>query len=123
MSAWLAELEQATGGLWPYLVIALFGFLPTEVWRVLGVVIGKGLDERSEVFHWVRFVATALVVGVVAKLLFLPQGAVALVPLPVRLAALTIGLLAMFAARRSIMAGLCAGLLTLIAVGYLHNAD
>jgi hypothetical protein len=119
MTSVLASLEHATGGLWPYLVVTLFGFLPTEVWRVLGVLAGKGLNENSEVFHWVRMVATALVTAVVAKLLLSPQGALAGIPLWGRLGAVAIGLLVMFAAGRSIALGLVAGLLALIGAGYL----
>ena len=47
----------------PYLVLILVGFLPSEVWRWLGIVLGRGLDEESEILLWVRGVATALVAG------------------------------------------------------------
>ena len=118
MTGFLDSLEHATGGLWPYLVVVLFGFLPTEVWRVLGVLAGKGLSEDSEVFHWVRFVATALVTAVVAKLLLSPQGALAALPIGVRLSAIGIGLAAMLLARRSILIGLVVGEASLIAAGF-----
>jgi hypothetical protein len=29
-------------GLWGYLVLVLVGFLPADVWRLLGVIIGAG---------------------------------------------------------------------------------
>ncbi len=118
MSGILASLEHATGGLWPYFVVVIFGFLPTEVWRVLGVLAGKGLKEESEVFHWVRMVSTALVTAVVAKLLLSPQGALAMVPLWGRLGAVGVGLAVMFATRRSIAMGLISGEVALIAAGY-----
>ena len=118
MTAALAQLEYATGGLWPYLVVILFGFLPTEFWRSLGVFAGKDLDEESEVFHWVRFVATALVTAVVSKLLLSPQGALALVPGWGRIGALVVGIGAMWAARRSIVLGMLAGEASLIAAGF-----
>jgi branched-subunit amino acid transport protein len=118
VSGFIASLEHATGGLWPYLVVVLFGFLPTEVWRAIGVFAGRGLDENSEIFHWVRFVATALVTAVVAKLLLSPQGALALIPLWGRLGAVLVGLAVMFAARRSIALGLIAGELALLAAGF-----
>jgi branched-subunit amino acid transport protein len=118
MNGLLASLEHATGGLWPYLVVVIFGFLPTEVWRVLGVLAGKGLAEDSEIFHWVRFVATALVTAVVAKLLLSPQGALATLPIGVRLGAIGVGLTVMLLARRSILAGLLAGEASLIAAGF-----
>ncbi len=118
MSGLLASLEHATGGLWPYLVVIIFGFLPTEVWRTLGVLAGRGLDENSEVFRWVRFVATALVTAVVAKLLLNPQGALMQIPLWGRLGAVALGIAVMLATRRSIVFGLLAGEAALIAVGY-----
>jgi len=55
------------GDLAPYLVLLAAGFLPNEMWRMLGVVVAHGLDERSELVLWVRSVATALLAGVVAK--------------------------------------------------------
>ena len=122
MSGFLTSLEQATGGLWPYLVVAIFGFLPTEVWRTLGVLAGRGLDENSEVFRWVRFVATALVTAVVAKLLLNAQGALAMVPLWGRLSAVLLGLAVMLLAKRSILLGLITGEAALIAVGYWASA-
>ena len=53
----------------PYLVLIAAGFLPNEVWRMLGIVVVHGLDERSELVIWVRAVATALLAGVVAKII------------------------------------------------------
>ena len=45
----------------PYVALVLLGFLPSEIWRWLGIVLGRGLDEKSEIIQWVRAVATALV--------------------------------------------------------------
>jgi Branched-chain amino acid transport protein (AzlD) len=63
-----------TGDLASYLVLLLVGFLPNEVWRVLGVVIGRGLDEKSEFMIWVRAVAVAVLAAVIAKLILVPPG-------------------------------------------------
>ena len=101
-------------GLWPYLLVIAFGFLPSEMWRVLAVFLARGFDERAEIFVWVRAVATTLVAGVVAKILFAPAGALAAVPLPWRLAALALGVAAYFLARRSVMTGVIAGEAALI---------
>ena len=35
----------ALAGLWPYLVVVLVGFLPTELWRSLAVVVSRGLGS------------------------------------------------------------------------------
>jgi branched-subunit amino acid transport protein len=118
MNAFIASMEHATGGLWPYLVVIIFGFLPTEIWRALGAIAGKGIDDNSEVFHWVRMVATALVTAVIAKLLLAPQGALALVPLWGRIGAVVLGLAVMVAAKRSIALGLIAGEAALITAGF-----
>ena len=107
-----------TEALWPYLLIVVFGFLPSEAWRVVAVFLSRGFDEKAEIFVWVRGVATALVAGVVAKILFGPSGGLVAVPLAWRLGALALGVAAFFAARRSVMAGVLAGEATLIAAAW-----
>jgi hypothetical protein len=92
-----------------YLVLLLVGFLPNEVWRMLGVVLSRGLDEGSEIIMWVRAVATAVLAGVVGKLIVFPSGALASVPIEVRLAAAGVGFLAFVLVRRSVFAGVVAG--------------
>lgn len=98
----------------PYLALILLGFLPSEIWRWLGIVIGRGLDENSEIILWVRAVATALVAAVVARIVCFPPGALATVPLSVRLAAIGCGFLAFLLFRRSAFAGVMAGEAALI---------
>ena len=56
----------------PYLFIAIAGWLATDLWRWLGVLAGNRLKEDSEALHWVRAVATALVMAVTAKLIVFP---------------------------------------------------
>lgn len=99
----------------PYLALILVGFLPNEIWRWLGVVVGRGLDEESEIILWVRAVATALVAGVIARIVLFPPGALASVPLAARLAAITAGFLAFRFIRRSALAGVLVGEAVLIA--------
>jgi hypothetical protein len=92
-----------------YLLLIMVGFLPNEVWRMLGVVLARGLDEDSEILIWVRAVATAVLAGVVAQLIFFPAGALAAVPLAVRVGAALAGFLAFLAVRRSVLAGVLTG--------------
>jgi Branched-chain amino acid transport protein (AzlD) len=99
----------------PYLALLLLGFLPSEMWRWLGIVVGGGLDEGSEIILWVRAVATALVAGVIARIVLIPPGALASVPLTVRLAAIACGFLAFLAIRRSAFAGVLVGEAVLVA--------
>jgi hypothetical protein len=98
----------------PYLVLVLVGFLPNEMWRMFGLVAARGLDEESEVVTWVRAVATAVLAGVIAKLVLFPPGALAAVPLAVRLAAIGCGVLVFVAVRRSVFAGVIAGEIVLL---------
>jgi hypothetical protein len=101
--------------LWPYLLLVLAGFLPNEVWRMLGVVASRGIDEGSELIIWVRAVATAILTGVVSKIVVFAPGALGGVPLSVRLAAAAAGMAAFFAMRRSVFAGVVTGMLAVLA--------
>jgi branched-subunit amino acid transport protein len=103
MSATMAEIG-------PYLALILVGFLPNEFWRVLGLVLVRGLDERSQVIVWVRAVATAMLAGVLAQLILASSGALAAVPVAVRIGAAVVGFLAFLIARRSVFAGVVAGI-------------
>lgn len=76
---------------WTYLVIAVAGWLATDIWRWLGVLTGNRLNEDSEALYWVRAVATALVMAVTAKLIVFPTGTLATAPLWLRLGAAGIG--------------------------------
>ena len=98
----------------PYLVLIVAGFLPNEVWRMLGIVVAHGLDEGSELVTWVRAVATGLLAGVVAKIVLFPPGGLADVHLAVRLSAIGIGFLTFLLVRRSVLAGVLAGEAVLI---------
>ena len=98
-----------SGELHAYLILILVGFLPSEIWRWLGIMLGRGLDDQSEIILWVKGVATALIAGVVARITVIPPGALAGVPLSVRLAALAGGFLAFLLIRRSAFAGVVVG--------------
>lgn len=92
----------------PYIALILVGVLPSEMWRWLGLVVGRGLDETSELLIWVRAVATATLAAVVAKLAFFPAGALAGLPFGWRTAALVAGIAAYAAGRRSVLFGVLA---------------
>lgn len=62
---------------WPYLFILLAGWLPTDIWRFIGVLIGGRVREDPEALVIVRAVATALVAGVIAQLILYPSGSLA----------------------------------------------
>jgi hypothetical protein len=103
-----------TADLWPYLLLVLVGFLPNEIWRVFGLVAARGLDEDSEIVVWVRAVATAVLAAVIAKLTIFSPGALASIPLAIRLFAVASGLAGYFLIRRSVFAGVVTGEFVLI---------
>jgi hypothetical protein len=93
----------------PYLAVVLLGFLPSEIWRLLGVFIARRIDEQSEAFLFVRSVATVLLVGVVVKIVLIPSRELAIVPVWARVAAFGVAAAAFFATRRSVFAAILAG--------------
>ena len=54
----MTGIETTLAPLWPYIVLIIVGFLPSEIWRMLGVILARGLDDRSQIIVWVRAVAT-----------------------------------------------------------------
>jgi branched-subunit amino acid transport protein len=112
-------MNAALADQWPYLVLILAGYLPNEVWRVLGLVLARGLNEDSQIVVWSRAVATALLAGVVAKLILFANGALTTVPLSVRAGAGVVGFLAFVWLKRSVFAGVIVGEAALLIGGYL----
>jgi Branched-chain amino acid transport protein (AzlD) len=107
------------GESWPYLLLVLVGFLPNEIWRWLGLIAARGLDEGSEILVWVRAVATAILAGVIAKLTIFAPGALASIPLSLRLAAGGCGLSRLLLIRRSVFAGVVAGEIVLVGGAFI----
>jgi hypothetical protein len=111
-------MNSALNELWPYLVLVLVGFLPNEVWRVLGLVLARGLNEGSEIVVWSRAVATAILAGVIAKLIVFASGDLANIPLSLRVGAAVCGFAAFLAVKRSVFVGVAVGEVVLLAGGF-----
>lgn len=97
------------------LIVIFIGFLPNEVWRVLGVLFGRRIDENSVWMQWVTAVATALLAAVVARLLLVPSGALVAVPLWLRAGAVASGIAGFLVVRRSVLAGVLTAEAVLVA--------
>ncbi len=101
---------------WVATAIVIFvGFLPTEVWRSLAILAGRRVEEGSEVFLWIKGVATALLAAVVGRLVFVPTGPLVDMPLTIRLGAIAAGVAAFLLVRRSVLAGVLVAELVLLA--------
>lgn len=90
---------------WPYVFILLAGSLPTNIWRWLGVFAGRALRDDSDMLQWVKAVATALIAGVISKLILFPTGPLGDAPLLLRLSATIIGMVAFWLSKKSILVG------------------
>jgi branched-subunit amino acid transport protein len=97
------------------LLLVVAGMLPNELWRMLGLWLGGGIDEASELLVWVKAVATAVLAGVIAQILIVPPGALASISGPLRYGAVAVGFAAFALARRSIFIGVVTGEAVLVA--------
>lgn len=102
-------------GLWGYVFLFLAGFVATEPWRYMGVWFARSIAPDSESMRWVRSVSTALIAGLVARMVVFPTGALVDAPLAVRLAGFGLAIVAFFASRRVLAVGIMAGTAVIIA--------
>jgi hypothetical protein len=114
----MSALQDGVGG---YLALFVAGYLATELWRWLGMALGARLDLGGAPFEWVRAVATALVAGLVARMIVFPAGALAGVPLVMRLGAFAGGIALYFVLRRSLAVGVAGGAALLLAAQALRG--
>ena len=105
----------------PYVLLAFAAVIPTAVWRVSAVLLARRILESSPIFDWVRFVATALLAGVVVKLIFSPTGALGAVPLFGRLGGVAAALATFFLAGRRELLAIAVGEAVLIGSYFLVN--
>lgn len=67
-------------------LIALTGtVVGTYLWRALGVNFSGRINTNSEIFIWVTCVTYAMVAGLVFRIVLLPVGMLATVPMSIRL--------------------------------------
>jgi branched-subunit amino acid transport protein len=98
---------------WWFLIV---GALVTYGWRAAGVALSGRINPHSALMRWAAAVAYALLAGLITRLIVAPQGALGETELWMRLSAAGAALLAYFLCRRSIVIGVTAGALWLIAV-------
>jgi hypothetical protein len=106
--------ESIDAAWWPYVFILLAGWVATDTWRWLGVLVGDRLRQDSESLTWVRAVATALVAGVIGSLILFPTGALAAAPVALRVGAAGVGFAAFLAARQNVFVGVATAEMVLV---------
>lgn len=91
------------------LTVLVLAFLASDMWRWFGAFMVHRLNPQSHWLVWSRYVATAVLAGVVLKLALMPTGALALVSAEMRLAALAIGGFVCLLLKRNALLGVVAG--------------
>lgn len=104
---------------WPYVLILLIGWLPTDIWRMIGVALAGGIDENSEQLVFVRAVATSLVAAVIAKLILFPAGSLAIAPMELRIIAAVAGFASFLLTGKRVFVGILVGETSLIGGAWL----
>jgi hypothetical protein len=103
------------GGWQSYAALFIVGFGMTAPWRIMGILLGRNIDVESEIFKWVRAVSTALVAGLIARMVIFPSGDLATIILPVRLGAFLGGVAVYHMLRAHLGLGVFAALVLLLA--------
>lgn len=104
----------------PFLFILLAGAIPTQMWRWAGALLSRTMREDSEVLKWVKAVATALVAGLIAKLVVFPSGALADVPVWARVGAMVVGYGVFFITGPRIIYGIIVAELLLAIAAFIY---
>ena len=101
-------------GLWIALVGACIG---TYLCRAIGVFLSQSINQDSEIFRWLAAVTYAMVAALTVRLIVMPLGLMATVPLWIRIliCALSIGVMISKPTKRLVPALLIG---TLLMVGY-----
>ncbi len=105
-------------GVWIALVAACIG---TYVCRAIGVLLSGRINQSSEIFRWLAAVTYAMVAALTVRLIVLPVGLLATIPLGVRIliCVLSIGVMLSKPTHRLVPA-LLTGTLLLILYGALY---
>lgn len=101
-------------GLWIALVGACLG---TYICRAIGVLLSNSINQESESFRWLSAVTYTMVAALTIRLIVMPLGLMATVPLWIRIliCALSIGVMVSKPSKRLVPALLTG---TLLMVGY-----
>ena len=105
-------------GLWVALVGACLG---TYFCRAIGVLLSQSINQDSEIFRWLAAVTYAMVAALTVRLIVMPLGLLATVPLWIRLliCALSVGVMVSKPTKRLVPA-LLTGTLLMVSYGLIR---
>lgn len=107
---------------WP-LVVLTAGAAATYVWRALGVALSGRISPQGKVFDWVACIAYALLSGLIARMILLPSGPLAVLALADRVGAAVLALAVFFLSRRNMPLGIACGVAVLMVLAWLRGAE
>ncbi len=106
-------------GMWAALIAACVG---TYFWRGLGVYFSGKISQDGEVFKWLSAVTYAMVAALTLRIILLPVGLLATVPIYVRLMVSILALVIMYSKPGERMVpALLAGTFGLVLYGLVIN--
>jgi branched-subunit amino acid transport protein len=104
-------------GLWTALIAACIG---TYLCRAIGVKLAGHINQESEIFRWLSAVTYAMVAALTIRLVVMPVGLLATVPLYVRIVICVLSVLVMISKpTRRLVPALLTGTLGLMAYRFL----
>jgi len=89
--------------------VVLLSAAATYVWRALGVAIAGKVSPDSETFRLFACIAYAMLAGLIARMLILPEGILAESLMSFRLIAVGLSVAVFFASKRNLPAGVAVG--------------
>jgi len=94
---------------WKLWAIVLLCGATTYIWRALAVFVGGRVSPESEAFKLFACIAYAMVAGLIARMVILPEGVLVEAPLAYRLTGIGVAVAVFFALGRNLAAGVFAG--------------
>lgn len=110
-------MEQSTT-LW---VLVVASILATYLWRFLGTLFSKQIDPNGALFQWVTCVSYCMLAGLISRMILVPVGNLAEVPLWIRLAGVAAGLMVFFLVGRVMLLSVGSGLAVFIGLAAVFN--
>lgn len=112
-----APLNLQGSELWLALVAAAVG---TYLCRALGVMLSGRINQNSEFFKWVSAVTYAMVAALTARMILLPLGLLATVPMAIRIGICVCSVGVMISSpKRRLVPALLTGTLLLLSYGII----
>ena len=82
----------------------------TYLWRFLGAVFSRRIDPEGAVFQWISCVSYAMLAGLITRMVVMPAGPLADVPVWISAVCVVVGVVMFFTFKRQVLAGVGTGL-------------